>query len=195
ISHSPGVGAHMGLTHILVALGLSHAPQPARYPEFARITWGDSPTVVKTKLKASGYILDGDDNGDIAFHGRSLGFDGTGWVYFAKGAAVKAIFVVRPGAEKALDTYDRLRKALTRAEGPSTYTLENEEAPFAKGDGRMLEAIAAGHGFLSCAWKVGPKDTDMGLVLITQKDASVKLSYEGPGWHDEFQRRSKAGQP
>ncbi len=184
----------MGLAHLLVALGLSHAPAPSSYPQFARITWGDTPAIVKSKLKANGYVVDADDNGDIAFHGRALGFDGTGWVYFAKGSAVKAIFVARPGAPHTLDCYDRMRKALVRSEGAPTYTLESEEAPFVKGDGRMIEAIAARKGFLSSAWKVGPKDTAMGLVLIAQKDASVKMSYEGPGWHDELARRTKAGE-
>ncbi len=184
----------MGLTHLLVALGLSHSGAPTRYPEFARIKWGDSPATVSSKLVASGYIVDANDKGDIAFHGKAFGFAGQGWVYFAKGTAAKAIFVVRPGAADAVGTYDRLRKAITREEGAPTYTLENELPPFAKGDGRMLEAIAAGQGFLSSAWKVGPKDTEMGLVLVTQKDASVKLSYEGPAWHDEYQRRIKAGE-
>jgi hypothetical protein len=133
------------------------------------------------------------DQGDIAFHGRIAGHDGTGWVYLARGRAVKATFSIRTDPAQVLGTYDRLRSALVRQYGQTSHGAELFEAPFAQGDGRALEALGAGKGMIATAWREEESDPNVGLVLMIGRDLAVKLSFEGPEWHAEAQRRTRAG--
>jgi hypothetical protein len=184
----------MGLAQALLTLVLNRTPATTQVMQFAGIVWGDTPAAVDTKLRAGGFTPADKDGEDIGFRGSFAGYEGTGWVYFAKGKAVKTIFVIRPAAEQVLPTYDRVRSWLTRQYGKTTHQMETYDAPYAKGDGRALEALREGKSFIGTAWREGPDTGPLdasspGVILRAGKDLAVRLSYEGPGWSDEVKRR------
>jgi hypothetical protein len=187
------------LANVLSRIGLfrSSSSQTLR---FAGIVWGDSASTVERKLAAAGFTLAGVDAGDVGFRGRVAGYDGDGWIYFAKRAAVKALFVVRPAPEHLVGTYERMRIVLLREYGQTRHQLASYQAPYARGDGREVEALQGGKLALATAWKDGPdtgdlKADDPGIILRVTRDLKVYLSFEGPGWTAEAARRRAAGIP
>jgi hypothetical protein len=162
--------------------------------EFAAIGWGDDRSTVEEKLRTASFSIAGEEGGDVAFRGRVAGYDGEGWAYFAKGHAVKVVFIVRPPPNQVLGTYDGLRSWLVRDYGQTRHEVESYQAPYAAGDGRALEALRAGRAIIASAWKDGPESgrlsaSDPGVILRVGSDLTVKLAYEGPGWTKEVARR------
>ena len=179
----------MSIARMLRTFTLGRGAARANVLHFAGVGWGDPLATVQRKLHEAGHVVDGTDAGDIAFHGRVFGYAGTGWVYFARGAALKVTFSVRPQLADVLRTYDHLRSALRRQYGPTPHVAELFEPPFARNDGRELEGIPLGKVFLATAWREQPEVADVGLILLVTRELAVKLSYEGPGWTAEAQRR------
>lgn len=189
----------MRLARALLTLSLFRPAAPKQTLRFADITWGDAPATVERKLVAGGFTLAGTDNGDVGFRGRVASYDGDGWIYFARGHAVKALFVVRPAAPQVVGIYERMRAALLRQYGPTRHNLEAYAAPYARGDGHEADALRAGKLTLACAWRDGPDDgplkgDDPGIILRATPEMSVKLSFEGPAWTAESARRRAAGE-
>lgn len=181
----------MQLGRALLTLGLfrSIGVPPVELPRFAGITWEDRQVTVERKLVAAGYALAGTDAGDLAFRGKLAGYDGEGWVYFAAdGKAAKVIFTVRPREERLLDTYDRMRRSLIRTYGDAK-GVEIFTPPYARDDGRTLEAIREGKAIIATAWKLQARD-DMGTLLQVRQELTIRASYEGPNWAAEIRRRS-----
>jgi hypothetical protein len=190
----------MRFAHALLTLALNRSAEPPQTLQFAGILWGDTPKVVEGKLRSSGFDPAAKDGEDIGFRGRVAGYDGDGWIYFARGKAVKAIFIIRPEPEQVLGVYDRLRTQLSRQYGKPRTQLEAYRAPYAKGDGRETEALRTGFADIGTVWKEPTdttpiKATDPGIILRAAKDMTVKLSFESVAWHDEMQRRLKTGAP
>src|SRR5690242_8059807 len=111
----------MRLAKALLTFGLLRPTLPPQTFSFAGVRWGDSPTVVETKLRAEGFAIAGHDGADVAFRGRVAGYDGEGWIYFASGHAVKALFIVSPPPAQVMGTYDRLRSWVTRQYGSTRH--------------------------------------------------------------------------
>ena len=178
----------MRFTDMLPAFARFRPAMPHAY-QFAGIRWGDDAKVVKEKLRAAGHAIEAVDEGDIAFRGRVSGYEGTGWVYFAGKGATKVTFTVRPAPNDVLDVYDRLRSAFLRQYGATPHVVERFDAPYAKGDGKAAEAIQLGHTFIATAWRENSENAEVGFIILVTKDPGVRLSYEGPAWHAEAQRR------
>jgi hypothetical protein len=183
----------MGLAQALLTLVLHRAPA-VQVMQFAGIVWGDTPAAVDAKLRANGFTPAGKDGEDIGFRGTFAGYDGEGWVYFAKGRAVKTTFVIRPAPDQVLAIYDRIRSYLARQYGKTPHALESFEAPYERGDGHELEALRAGKAFIGSAWREGPDagplvPSEPGVILRAGRDLDVRVSYEGAGWGDEVKRR------
>jgi hypothetical protein len=189
----------MRFASMLVALGVLRASSAPQTMRFAGIQWGDTPAAVDAKLRSHGFAPLARDGDDIGFRGRVAGYDGDGWVYFAGGHAVKTQFIIASTAARVLSTYDDVRRWVARQYGATRHQTEIYQPPYARGDGRTIEALQAGKVFIGSAWKDGPdtgplEGSDPGIIVRATKELRVTVSFEGPGWTAEARRRIAAGQ-
>jgi len=77
--------------------------------------------------------------------------------------------------------YDEVKRGLTETYGPPTYDIAEFTAPYARGDGREVEAIKAGKATFITGWE--NTDSDGGMFLFLDRDADVAISWEAPGWN------------
>lgn len=166
---------------------LSSAP-PGRIT-FADIGWGESAASATRKLVAAGYAIDATDDGDIAFHGRFASYPATGWLWVGLGKVQKVSLTVTPGEADLLGALERVRGQLIQRLGPTPHMVEIFEKPFAKGDGKIFDAIRANKVILGGFWREQEDNIHVGCVLRVLPELTIKIAFEGPGWQAEIKRR------
>jgi hypothetical protein len=76
--------------------------------------------------------------------------------------------------------YEEVKKGLLEAYGQPTLDVAEFEAPYARGDGREIEAIKNDKATFITGWE-NPGSTG-GVFLFLDQDADIAISWEAPGW-------------
>lgn len=149
---------------------------------FADIPWGASVNEAKGALTAAGFSSSQDKDGDLKFQGTLIGFPTSGFVLFGAGKAVKSIVVLATPSRQAVDVYRDLRGTLTGKYGQPSNTYEFYSKPYYEGDGYQEQAIRLGKATFATFW-------GSTLSLEVTDRLAVQVTYEGPGWSTEGERR------
>ncbi len=84
--------------------------------------------------------------------------------------------------------YEEVRKGLLNAYRQPTLDVAEFEAPYARGDRRVIEAIKKGKATFITVWE-NPGSTG-GVFLFLDQDADIAISWEAPGW-DAYREASE----
>lgn len=76
--------------------------------------------------------------------------------------------------------YEEVKKGLREAYGKPTLDVAEFEVPYARGDGREIEAIKKGKATFITGWENA--GSSGGVFLFLDGDADVAISWEAPGW-------------
>jgi hypothetical protein len=163
---------------------------------FADIPWGSDGATVKSRLLERGFkFVQVDQDGDLQFNG-TIGGERAGLLAIRSkdDKLVKCIITIVPPENRSLDYYRRFKRELTERYGQAAIDREDWAFPYANGDhvGQEEIAIRVGKGVLQAAWST---ERALPAVVIEITDRLfVTAAYEGPGWHEELDRRKALSQ-
>lgn len=153
----------------------------AERPTFADCAWGSNRQSVNAQLRASGFSSKQDEDGDVRFEGNLLGHKTVGIAFFSHEGLAKVIVRLATPDKDALGVYRRMQETLKRKYGQPQNTFRIFRSPYHDGDGYEEQAIRLGKGTLATFWD--------GLYMEVTDKLTVDISYEGPGWVAEMDRR------
>lgn len=76
--------------------------------------------------------------------------------------------------------FEEMKGALRELYGAPSYDIAEFEAPYARGDGRELEALRAEKATYSAGWQNSGQEG--GVFLYLDRDADLAVSWEAPEW-------------
>lgn len=155
---------------------------------FADIPWESSATAVTAMLGAKGFKPGGaDKDGDIRFEGELIGYKAMGLAMFVEGRLGKVTLILVTPDNKAREVYRDLRETLVQKYGAPTRTFETFRRPYYLGDGFEETAIKVGKASFATFW--APEGTEGGLSIEITERLNIRVTYEGPLWGPESNRR------
>jgi hypothetical protein len=163
---------------------------------FADIPWGSDGATVKSRLLERGFkFVQVDQDGDLQFNGTIEGERaGLLAIRTKDDKLVKWIITIVPPQNRSLDYYRRLKHDLTERYGQAAVDREDWAFPYANGEhvGQEEIALRVGKGVLQAAWST-QRALPAVVIEITDR-LFVTAAYEGPGWHEELDRRKVVSQ-
>lgn len=169
---------------------------PARPAEFslAGIPWGISADSTTALISPRGYNYNKtDEDGDLWYDGMVYRTPTRIYGFMAGDQLVRFRMVLITPDETAITTYATARAELVKQFGVPKETIEEYEAPYARGDEKQIEAFRAEKATMRTYWL--PASGPMSLVSIqVSEDLTVFVDYESAAWNKEMVRRRQAGQ-
>lgn len=173
--------------------GNSFVP-PSRPAEFslAGIPWGIAADSVTELMSPRGYNYNKtDDDGDLWFDGVLYRTATRVYAFMGQQRLVKFRMVINTPDEDAVGTYQKVRAELIRQYGQPKETVEEFEAPYTKGDGRIANAFKDKKAAMRTYWL--PSGTRTSLVAVAvSTNLAVVVDYETPAWDKESVRRRQS---
>jgi hypothetical protein len=192
---------HVTLGLLIAALGCSSGSSsasfvpPSRPAEFSLsgIPWGIAPDSVTALIEPLGYNYNkADGDGDLWYDAMLYRTPTRVYAFIGQQKLVKFRVVIHTPDEKAIATYQNARAELIRQYGQPRETVEEYEAPFAKGDNKYIKAFKAKKAIMRTYWL--PKGNRTSHVAIAvSSDLTVLIDYESAAWDRESKRRRQSG--
>ena len=192
--------AHVALGLLLTTIGCasgSSSPAfvpPSRPAEFslAGIPWGIAPDSVSALITPLGYNYNkADEDGDLWYDGilyraptRVFAFIGP------EKKLVKLRVVIHTPDERAITAYQNARAELVKQYGQPKETVEEYEAPYAKGDNKQEKAFKDKKATMRTYWLPKGSRTTHVSVSVTS-NLTVVVDYESAAWDKESLRRRR----
>jgi hypothetical protein len=178
-------GVSIALTFVFVTLFNVHAF--AQSFNFADIPWGARAQEVRSALISKSFSTGNfDKDGDLPFNGELVGYKLSGFALFSNGGLQKIFIVLATPDNKARSVYSDLRQSLVAKYGKPSNTFEYFQKPYYSGDGYEDQAIRLGKGTFATYWTTPGRG---GLAIDVTEKLAVKISYEGPEWDAEADKR------
>jgi hypothetical protein len=152
---------------------------------FAELTWGASREETIKQLERKGFSSSLDKGGDIKFNGQLLGYKTDGLALLAGKRLSKVVVNLQTPDKKAREVYKSLKDTLTKKYGEAENSFEYFNEPYYEGDGYEEQAIKLGKGKFATFWPNG-------IYLQISDALTVKITYEGPLWEEEVERRKQS---
>ena len=179
------------LIAVLLIIPSLMVAQQQRY-SFANIPWGASAEVVRQGMSEQGLTFTRvDEDGDLNFKGTLVGYSaGAVALMNPAGQLVKTIVLIYVDDAKARQEYRATKDVLTTKYGAPTNCFEYFKSPYEEGDGYEEQAIKLSKAVFTCFWGDPSHAAGNGSISleITTK-LNLRLEYEGPNWHADFERR------
>lgn len=175
------------------ATGLPFLP-PSRPAEFslAGIPWGIGADSVRALMEPRGYNFNSvDSDGDLVFDGMLMRMPTRVYAFMGEERLVRFRVAMMTPDPDAIPTYARARTELVKRYGAPKETIEEYEAPYAKGDGRAEEAVAKGKATIRSYWIVGQGARQQHIAVGVTDRLTVLIDYDGPTWEKESVRRRR----
>jgi hypothetical protein len=172
--------------------GASFVP-PSRPAEFslAGIPWGIVPDSVTELIATRGYNYNKtDDDGDLWYDGMLFHMPTRVYAFMAQQKLVKFRVVINTPDENAISMYQHARAELVKQYGQPKETLEEYQAPYAKGDGKYIKAFREKKATMHSYWLPGGRTSHVSVGV--SNELAVVVDYEGAPWDKESVRRRKA---
>jgi len=150
-------------------------------PHFWDIPWGISMDRAEAIFNERGFESFREENSLItqAVYERELAII---MLIFNRSDRFYSASVIYPASENtAIPKYENFRAVLFRRYGMPDTAVEYFVSPFAKGDGREIEAISTDNAFYFTQWNFG--DENLASVTIL-RNFNVCLSFESPVFRD-----------
>jgi len=159
---------------------------------FASLPWGASTAAVKQGMSEQGLAFTKiDEDGDLNFKGTLVGYSATAAALMnPAGQLVKTIVLIYVDDAKSRQEYRAMKDVLTTKYGAPSDCFEYFKSPYKEGDGYEEQAIKLSKGVFMCFWgdpSHAAGNSSMSLQITTK--LNLELTYEGPAWHTEYERR------
>jgi hypothetical protein len=168
---------------------------PSRPAEFslASIPWGIAPDSVTELISPLGYNYNkADEDGDLWYDGLLYRTPTRVYAFMGNQKLVKFRVVIYTPDERAIATYNNARAELVKQYGQPRETVEEYEAPYAKGDSKQLKAFKEKKATMRTYWL--PKGSRTAHVAISvASNLTVFVDYESAAWDKESVRRRQSG--
>jgi hypothetical protein len=176
--------------------GASFVP-PSRPAEFslAGIPWGISADSLTELMTPRGYNYNkADDEGDLWFDGILYRTPTRVYAFMGQQKLVKFRVIINTPDENAITMYRNARAELVKQYGQPKETIEEYEAPYAKGDNKQLRAFKDKKAMMRTYWLPtgGGSRTSLVAVEVTN-NLAVLVDYETSAWDRESVRRRQKG--
>ena len=169
---------------------------PSRPAEFslAGIPWGIGADSLTALISPLGYNYNkADDDGDLWYDGILYRTPTRVYAFMSNQKLVKFRVVIHTPDEKAIATYNSARAELVKQYGQPRETLEEYEAPYAKGDNKHVKAFKDKKATMRTYWL--PKGSRTSHVAVSvASNLTVFVDYESAAWDKESVRRRQSGQ-
>jgi hypothetical protein len=194
--------AYVALGFLVAAAGCASSSSrsafvpPSRPAEFslAGIPWGIAADSVTTLIAPLGYNYNkADDDGDLLYDGVLYRVPTRVFAFIGQQKLVKFRMVIYTPDEKAITTYQNARAELVKQYGQPRETVEEYEAPYAKGDNNQLKAFKNKKATMRTYWLPKGSRTSHVSVWVTS-NLTVMVDYESAVWDKESVRRRQSGQ-
>lgn len=152
--------------------------------EFAELKWGTPLTEAMKHLESKGFTPSINKTGDISFRGNIWDHRMDGLALLAGKRVAKVIVNIQTPDNKARETYASLKETLTKKYGQPEISYEYFKKPYYEGDGYEDQAIKLGKGRFLTFWTNS-------LSLEISEKLTVMITYEGPLWDQEADRRKQ----
>jgi len=132
-----------------------------------------------------------DDDRDLNFKGTLVGYSATAVALMnPAGQLVKTIVLIYVDDAKARQEYRAMKDVLTTKYGAPINCFEYFKSPYEEGDGYEEQAIKLSKAVFTCYWGDLSHAAGNGSISleITTK-LNLRIEYEGPNWHTDFERR------
>jgi hypothetical protein len=174
--------------------GASFVP-PSRPAEFSLsgIPWGIAPDSVTELMMPRGYNYNKtDDEGDLWYDGILYHTPTRVFALMGQQKLVKFRVVINTPDENAITMYRNARAELVRQYGQPKETIEEYEAPYAKGDNKQIKAFKDKKALMRTYWLPTGSRTSLVAVEVSN-NLAVVVDYETPAWDRESVRRRQKG--
>jgi hypothetical protein len=194
--------AHVALGVLIAAMGCASSGSspsfvpPSRPAEFslAGIPWGIAPDSVTALIGPLGYNYNkADDDGDLWYDGMLYRAPTRVFAFMGQQKLVKFRVIIHTADEKAIATYQNARAELVKQYGQPRETVEEYDAPYAKGDNKQLKAFKAKKATMRTYWLPKGSRTSHISISVTN-NLTVLVDYESAAWDKESVRRRQTGQ-
>jgi hypothetical protein len=169
---------------------------PSRPAEFslASIPWGIAADSVTALMEPLGYNYNkADGDGDLWYDGILYRTPTRVYAFMSQQKLVKFRVLITTPDEKAIATYQSARAELIKRYGEPRETVEEYEAPYAKGDNKQLKAFKEKKATMRTYWL--PKGSRTSHVAIAVgNNLTVVVDYESAAWNKESVRRRQGGE-
>jgi hypothetical protein len=152
------------------------------------IAWGSDRATVDKKLADVGLIFDKEDRSvsehvvQVLYKGQIAGEEAAAVASFDQGGKVHKIGVTFLTAdEDCIPKFESVKAILVNKYGRPDVDIEHYDSPYEKGDGHQRTAIKLGLCTIAALWE---NDAKTSIGLTVNKDLTVSVAYEGPGWSD-----------
>jgi hypothetical protein len=195
--HIADFRARVALGFLIAAVGCASGSgstafvPPSRPAEFslAGIPWAISADSVTDHMSPRGYNYNKADNdGDLLYDGILYRTPTRIFAFMGQQKLVKFRVVINTPDEKAIAMYQTARAELVKQYGQPKETIEEYEAPYAKGDTKQLEAFRDRKAVMRTYWLPSGSRTSLVSVEVAPTLA-VLVDYESPAWDRESVRR------
>jgi hypothetical protein len=192
--------AYVALGLVIAAVGCASGSgraafvPPSRPAEFslAGIPWGITADSVTALVEPRGYNYNKtDDDGDLLYDGILYRTPTRIFGFMAQQKLVKFRVVINTPDEKAIAMYHNARAELVKQYGQPKETIEEYEAPYAKGDNKQLSAFKDRKATLRTYWL--PSGRTSQLSIEVSNNLAVIVDYESAAWNKESVRRRQGG--
>lgn len=194
--------AHVALGFLVAAMGCASGGSskptfvpPSRPAEFslAGIPWGIAPDSVTALIGPLGYNYNkADEDGDLWYDGILYRAPTRVFAFIAQQKLIKFRVIIHTPDEKAITTYQNARAELVRMYGQPRETVEEYEAPYAKGDNKREKAFKDKKATMRTYWLPKGSRTSHVAIEVTN-NLTVLVDYESAAWDKESVRRRQSG--
>ena len=159
---------------------------------FAGLSWGSSPSAVRTTLEREGYVYERtDDEGDLVFRGTSVGYPAIVYAMMADRHLVKTDVILLPPSTRVRAVYGTMKETLAAKYGAGE-SIEFVRPPFHEGDGYEEQALREEKARMLTHWTRGSDELLMHVAPVSDS-LVVSIAYESANWETESKaRRAKA---
>ena len=193
--------AYVALGLLVAAMGCASGSKaafvpPSRSADFslAGIPWGIAADSVTALIEPRGYNYNKADNdGDLWYDGVLYRTPTRVFAFMAQKKLVKFRVVINTPDENAITMYQKARAELVSMYGQPKETIEEYEAPYAKGDNKQLKAFRDKKAVMRTYWLPSGSRTSQVSIEVAN-NLAVLVDYESPAWNKESVRRRQSGQ-
>jgi hypothetical protein len=162
----------------------------SEYASFGNIPFGSTSAEVQKAMGDKGYEYEGPGRfGDDTFTGKIGAYTSDIHGYYDDAAKLEKWTVnLETPDEDVLAEFESVVKDFTARFGLPIKATRAETDPFSIGDGKVAEAVKAKKATFFAFWNQKGDKENVVDIEITE-DATVLISYEGPGWSAYVDRR------
>jgi hypothetical protein len=189
--------AHVALALLVAGIGCAGGSRtaafvpPSRPAEFslAGIPWGIAADSVSELMSPRGYNYNkADDDGDLLYDGILYRTPTRVFAFMGQQKLLKFRVVINTPDEKAIAMYHTARAELVKQYGQPKETIEEYEAPYAKGDNKQQQAFRDKKAVMRTYWLPSGSRTSLVSVQVSS-NLAVLVDYESAAWDRESVRR------